>query len=185
MAQRSNGEETGPAEGFPGGRELIVIAKSETGLRARPEEIASVTGADVDPLRDLLASEGATLQPLFGVSEERLHAEAARVDATGAEEVPDLSVYYQVQAPDERLDDLAESLRQMDGIEAAYVKPPAEPAQFRLNEMARLTSLLAKTILRKLRLASMLTTLPHAVVAGEQGSISSTSSGVGASIMKT
>jgi|SRR5215207_232930 len=136
MAQRSNGEETGPAEGFPGGRELIVIAKSETGLRARPEEIASVTGADVDPLRDLLASEGATLQPLFGVSEERLHAEAARVDTTGAEEVPDLSVYYRVEAPEERLDDLAESLRQMDGIEAAYVKPPAEPAQFRLNEMA-------------------------------------------------
>jgi hypothetical protein len=176
MAQRSNGEETGPAEGFPGGRELIVIAKSETGLRARPEEIASVTGADVDPLRDLLASEGATLQPLFGVSEERLHAEAARVDTTGAEEVPDLSVYYRVEAPEERLDDLAESLRQMDGIEAAYVKPPAEPAQFRLNEMAPAAE--------EPRLVSMLTLPRLAPVAGERGSISSTSSGVGASIMK-
>jgi hypothetical protein len=83
----------------------------------------------------LLASEGATLQPLFGVSEERLHAEADRVATAGAEEVPDLSVYYRVEAPDERLDDLAESLRQMDGIEAAYVKPPTELAQFMLNEM--------------------------------------------------
>jgi hypothetical protein len=142
MAQRSNGEETRPAEGsprpegFPSERELINIAKSETGLRARPEGVTSVTGTDVDPLRDLLASEGATLQPLFGVSEERLNAEAARVATTGAEEAPDLSVYYRVEAPDERLGDLAESPRQMDGIEAAYVKPPAEPAQFRLNEMA-------------------------------------------------
>jgi hypothetical protein len=147
MAQRSNGEGTGPAagssrpEGFPSGRELIVIAKSETGLRARPEGVTSVTGADVDPLRDLLASEGATLQPLFGASEERLNAEADRLATTGAEEVPDLSVYYRVEGPEERLDDLAESLRQMDGIEGAYVKPPVELAQatkaarFRLNEM--------------------------------------------------
>src|SRR5215213_3540738 len=135
MAQRSNGEGTGPAagssrpEGFPSQRELIVIAKSETGLRARPEGVTSVTGANVDPLRDLLASEGATLQPLFGASEERLNAEAARLATTGAEELPDLSVFYRVEAPDERLDDLAESIRQMDGIEGAYVKPPAEPAQ--------------------------------------------------------
>ena len=56
MAQRSNGEGTGPAagssrpEGFPSGRELIVIAKSETGLRARPEGVTSVTGTDVVPL---------------------------------------------------------------------------------------------------------------------------------------
>jgi hypothetical protein len=151
MAQRSNGEGTGPAagsprpEGFPSGRQLIVIAKSETGLRARLEGVTSLTGADVDPLRDLLASEGATLQPLFGVSEERLNAEAARLATTGAEEAPALSVYYRVEASEERLDDLAESLRQMDGIEAAYVKPPAEsaqvteppakPAQFMLNEM--------------------------------------------------
>jgi hypothetical protein len=80
------------------------------------------------------------------MSEERLNAEADRVATTGAEEVPDLSVFYRVEGPEERLDDLAESLRQMDGIEAAYVKPPAEPAQvterpakparFRLNEMA-------------------------------------------------
>src|SRR3712207_69697 len=146
MAQRSNGEGTGPAagsprpDGFPSGRQLIVVAKSETGLRARLEGVTSLTGADVDPLRDLLASEGATLQPLFGASEERLHAEAARLATTGAEEVPDLSVYYRVEAPEERLDDLAESLRQMDGIEGAYVQPPAEPAQvttqFMLNEMA-------------------------------------------------
>jgi hypothetical protein len=142
MAQRSNGEGTGPAEGSPrpegfsSGRQLIVIAKSDAGLRARPEGVTSVTaGADVDPLRDLLASEGASLQPLFGVSEERLHAEAARVATTGAEEIPDLSVYYRVEAPDERLDDLAESLRQMEGIEGAYVKPRPELAQFMLNEM--------------------------------------------------
>lgn len=32
-------------------------------------------------------------------------------------------MYYKVEAPDERLDSLAERLRQLDVVEAAYVKP--------------------------------------------------------------
>jgi hypothetical protein len=87
-------------------------------------------------LRDLLASEGVTLEPLFSVSEERLQARTASLAAETGAEVPDLSVYYHVEAPDERLDDLAGRLHQIDGVEAAYVKPPAEPAEFRLNDMA-------------------------------------------------
>jgi hypothetical protein len=84
----------------------------------------------------LLAAEGVTLQPLFGVREERLQAEAASLVAETGAEVPDLSVYYRVEAPDDRLEQLAERLRQLDAVEAAYVKPPAEPAQMRLNDMA-------------------------------------------------
>ena len=128
----------GPAatEGIPRQRELIVVAKPGLGLRATREGVASLTGADVSPLTDLLASEGLTLKPLFGVSEERLQARAASLAAETGADVPDLSVYYRVEAPDERLDDLAHHLQQTDGIEAAYVKPPAEPAQFRLNDMA-------------------------------------------------
>ena len=44
-------------------------------------------------------------------------------------EVLDLSVYYRVEAPDDRLDALAERLRAQDVVETAYVKPAAEPAQ--------------------------------------------------------
>lgn len=135
---RSDGSTGGPttAEGIPLERELIVVAKRDLGLRATREGVASVTGADVGPLTDLLASEGLALEPLFGVSEERLQAQTASLAAETGADVPDLSVYYRVEAPDNRLDDLAKRLQQMDGIEAAYVKPPAEPAEFRLNEMA-------------------------------------------------
>jgi hypothetical protein len=123
-------------EGIPLKRELIVVAKRNLGLRATMEGVASVTGADVSTLTDLLASEGLTLEPLFGVSEDRLQTQAATLAAETGAELPDLSVYYHIEAPDERLDDLAGSLQKTDGIEAAYVKPPAEPAEFRLNDMA-------------------------------------------------
>ncbi|MGH9902134.1 MAG: S8 family serine peptidase, partial [Pyrinomonadaceae bacterium] len=97
----------------------------------------SDTGADVAPLAELLESEGVRMEPLFGVSEERLrHSMAALRPAPGTE-VPDLSVYYRVEAPDERLDELAARLREQESVEAAYVKPPAEPAAF-LNDMAPL-----------------------------------------------
>lgn len=103
-------------------RELIVVAKPDIGLRAGAAGIASRAGADVSSLADILSSEGAHLRPLFGVSEERLRAQAA--DA--APDAPDLSVYYTVDAPDARLDELAEQLLADDAVEAAYVKPAAE-----------------------------------------------------------
>jgi hypothetical protein len=75
------------------------------------------------------------MRPLFGISEKRLRAETSSLATTTGADVPDLSVYYRVDAPDERLDELAERLREQDVIEAAYVKPPAAPPQL-LNEWA-------------------------------------------------
>jgi hypothetical protein len=124
-----NGEP--PPQGPSGERELIVIAKPEAGLRATGEGVASVSRADVGPLADLLASAEITLQPLFGVSEDRLKREAMSLAPAFEDgvEAPDLSVFYRVAAPDERLDELAERLRQQPLVEAAYVKPAAELAQ--------------------------------------------------------
>ncbi len=116
-------------------RELIVVAKRDMGLRATREGVASAVGVDVRSLENLLASEGVTLKPLFGVSEERLQAQTSTLAAETGAEIPDLSVYYRVEAPDGRLDDLAKRLQQMNEIEAAYVKPPAEPAALKLNDM--------------------------------------------------
>lgn len=104
------------SEEFPLKRELIVIARHEVGLRAAREAVVSATGSDVGPLTDLLAAEEVTLQPLFGVSEERLQAKAALLVAETGAEIPDLSVYYQVEAPDERLDELAERFQQLDAV---------------------------------------------------------------------
>src|SRR5918997_1913991 len=53
--------------------------------------------------------------------------------AAGAEaEVPDLSVYYRVEAPVERLDELAEQMRSLGGVvDAAYFKPPSAPGSLK------------------------------------------------------
>ncbi|MFQ5633092.1 MAG: S8 family peptidase, partial [bacterium] len=116
-----------PAQvGFQSGRELIVLAKREAGLRATRDGVASVASADVTPLADLLASEGVAMQSLFGVNEERLNAEAASIASAADMDVPDLSVYYWIDAPDERLDELAGRLCEQETVEAAYVKSPGE-----------------------------------------------------------
>jgi len=107
---------------------LIVIARQEANLRATPEALKAAPGYQVEPLANLLASQGLVLEPLFGVSEERLKVEAASIAPSADGAPPDLSVYYRVQAPDERLDELAASLRKHPAIAAAYVKPPAELA---------------------------------------------------------
>lgn len=117
-----------------GKRQLIVVAKKELELISTKDGITSATGADTKPLKALLSSQGIKLEPLFGISEERLRGQASSIAAIQGE-VPDLSVYYRVEASDDRLDKLAERLRKLDTIEAAYVKPPAEPASFLMAEV--------------------------------------------------
>ena len=120
--------------GLSAGRELVVVARREVGLRVTRAGVASTAGADVDPLVSLLRSQGASLERLFGPSEERLRSGAgAPIAATGVP-APDLSVYYRVEAPDERLDELTERLREQEAVEAAYVKPPVALPE--LNDMA-------------------------------------------------
>jgi len=116
-------------------RELIVVAKGGVGLRATGQGITSAAGVDVAPLAQTLTAENITLKPLFGASEERLRAKVTQQAGSAGTPPPDLSVYYQVDAPDEKLDQLAERLRaHTDLIEAAYVKPSGEPP-FILNDM--------------------------------------------------
>lgn len=118
---RDNGIET------IGRRELIVIARPEPRLRATAEGVASAAGADVTSLESVLADHNAKLTPLFGLSEERI---ASRVAALpDASTVPDMSNFYHVEADEESLDELAETLAELDTVEAAYVKPPAELAE--------------------------------------------------------
>lgn len=53
---------------------------------------------------------------------------SAGADVPAALDLIKLSLFYRVDAPDDRLDELAERLRKQELIEAAYVKPPIEPA---------------------------------------------------------
>ncbi len=135
----TGGGERYPSQTLPTERELIVVARPEAGLRATMAGVASATGADVGSLATVLAAEGVRLRPLFGMTEERLQAQVASLAAETGEALPDLSTYYRVDAPDERLDALAASLRDLDVVEAAYVKPGAEPPFLPVAEAVPLT----------------------------------------------
>lgn len=122
-----------PAEsGAFGEPELIVVAQPEAALRVGTEGVASVGGADVRDLDALANRDGVTLRPLHG-PEERVLRQASEAAATAVSPVPDLSVYYQVEAPTEQLPDLVEELAGLEGVAAAYIKPPGEPPF--LNDM--------------------------------------------------
>ena len=112
---------TGPLRPAP--RELIVIAHPHAGLRARAQGVSSTTGADVGTLASVLDAHGARMTPLFGDEDRvrRAAIEQGRPEAGSSEHL-----YYHVEAPDDRLDQLAEQLRASDLVDAAYVKPAGE-----------------------------------------------------------
>ena len=114
---------------------MVVIVKPEAELRATREGLASASAADASPMADLLESEGAVLRPLFGANEQRMRAATEAASAESDQDVPDLSTYYRVDAPEERIDELAEKMRELEVVDAAYVKPlPQLP--LRLNAMS-------------------------------------------------
>ncbi len=130
MATRKNRgrRETGDAADVPAERELIVIARSDADLRVQPTGVRSLSGRDTTPLEEMIAEEGVTLRPLFGMPEDRMRSHIASLRSEVGEDVPDLSVFYKVDAPDEMLETLAARMNELEVVEAAYVKSPAEPA---------------------------------------------------------
>lgn len=108
------------------GRELVVMldpaAQFRSGGTGLPDAIAAAP--DIGPLAGLLADAGAAITPLFGAG-----ADAGEVGAAAAPPVagaPDLTMFYRVTAPDDRLDEVAARLRELDFVQAAYVKPPVQ-----------------------------------------------------------
>ncbi|MFI7414123.1 S8 family peptidase [Streptomyces sp. NPDC049627] len=102
-------------------QELIVVARPEARLRAQAEGVRSVAGADVSALNMFLTDEQLALEPLFG-SEERLQ------QATVAQDVPDLALFYRVRGGESRAEQLRARIAALPGIDTAYVKPGAVPA---------------------------------------------------------
>jgi hypothetical protein len=122
----------GSASAF-GQPELIVIADPAAALRIGAGGVSSRAGADTRALNRVASRATVVLRPLFG-PEERVRLQAERLLPTARGPVPDLSVYYHVEAPAAELDGLAEELAAAEGVQAAYVKPASEPAA--LNDMA-------------------------------------------------
>jgi Subtilase family len=127
------GRRTQPRDDTPR-RELIVVTRPDSELRVASEGVPSARGTEVTALSEVLESEGAILRPLFGGNEQRTRAKTAALAAETGQHVPDLSVYYRAEAPEERLDELARRLRELEVVEAAYVKPMAQLPQL-LNDM--------------------------------------------------
>lgn len=106
-----------------GRRELIAIAKPEASLRVGSSGLSSDAGADTGSLTDVLTRHSASMVPLFGASEERIRESVASLPT--ADGLPDLGLFYYVDADDARLDELAADLLTHDLVDAAYVKPPS------------------------------------------------------------
>lgn len=132
----SRGGATGHRNGnLPSQRTLVVVADRSASLKAGATGVASLSGADVSDLAKVLADASANMRPLFAESEERARAKVAEASAMMAPvrgvaetEMPELDLYYYVEAPEERLDDLAKRLMQMPGVAGAYVSPAPQPA---------------------------------------------------------
>ena len=108
-------------------RELIIVAKPDAGLRASPDGVTSITGKDVSAFSDLVSAKDIVIEPLFGISEERIEARAARMTAASTAETR-MSQFYSVRAPDGQLDELAEEFLKNPLVESSYVKPGIELA---------------------------------------------------------
>jgi hypothetical protein len=118
----------------PGRRELILIGAADADLRITPTEARSLNSVDLGPLEVAAASPDVTIRPLFGSSEQRVRegltgssSEDASPTAV-AELVDRMARFYHVDAPDDRLDELAAQLRESPAVEAAYVKPATDLA---------------------------------------------------------
>jgi len=113
--------------------ELIVIANAEAKVRTNRNGAPMAAGADMGRLAGAFAPDNVNMIPLFGRPEDRLQRDAAPLATSAAVHdtcAPDLSLFYRVEAPYERLSELAEQVRQNDGFEAAYIKPFSERPQF-------------------------------------------------------
>ena len=127
MPSKGKGRKAGEGTPFRGPRQLVVIADAAAGFTASPGAVAA-TSVDGAPVASALAEGRAAMRPLFGASEQRLRHQASTLASTTGVTGPDLSVYYTVEAADERLDELAGELLAAEGIVGAYVAPAAEPA---------------------------------------------------------
>ena len=114
--------------------ELVVVMRPQAAFRASAGRFLSATGEKVTDVAKVLARHGATIKPIFGPTEERVMARQAAHSAAAQAPMEDLSVFYKVEVPDERMDELQGELAKNELVEAAFVKPGVECP--RINDMA-------------------------------------------------
>ena len=134
MAAKRRRAKTKPVAVVAGVPELVVVMRPQAALRASAGRFASAAGQNVSDVGKVLAKHGASMKPIFGPTEERVMAAAAAHSVRAQAPLPDLSVYYRIDVPTERMAQLRDELASKELVEAAFVKPPVElPAA--INDM--------------------------------------------------
>ncbi|HEV7396090.1 MAG TPA: S8 family serine peptidase [Pyrinomonadaceae bacterium] len=111
----------------PAPRELILVTKPNNALRATEKGLVAVSAASPNSLQKLLAANGASVQPVFDLSEDLLEHRISMVAAAPPQPpLQNLSRFYRVSARDSRLKTLAKKLRADPNVERAYIKPGVE-----------------------------------------------------------
>jgi len=123
-----------------GAADIVVITQPEAGVRVGRSGVTSVVrDVDVRPLAAALSADSVTVQPAFGRSEDRLQAMAGTVVPEVDLEIPDLSVFYEVRTSDPaHVEELLQSLRDSELVDAAYVRPQPYPATVLINDQGPL-----------------------------------------------
>lgn len=106
--------------------ELVVVTRRQAAFRASAGRFMSAAGENVSDVERLLSRHGATMVPIFGATEERVMARLAAQSEAAQAPMEDLSVFYRVDAPAERLEELRERLAASELVEGAFLKPSAE-----------------------------------------------------------
>ena len=114
--------------------ELVVVTRRQAAFRASAGRFMSAAGENVSDVSRVLTKHKATLVPIFGPTEERVMARLAAHGEAAQAPMEDLSVFYRVEAPTERLEDLRDELANTELVEGAFIKPGVELP--RINDMA-------------------------------------------------
>ena len=118
----------------PAPRELVLIVDPKAGIRVKNGEVVSIEPGGDAPARELaerISAEQVIIRPLYGVSEDWLQHRTSDFKETmmGVGQRLDLSIFYKITSPDERLErleSLVKNFREIRVVQAAYIKPGAE-----------------------------------------------------------
>ncbi len=117
-----------------GSPELVVITKPDAAVGVTEQGIASDSGAATDDLAAVLAEASASMHHLFsdeaGNVPSSLNGDAG---GTNGDELG-LAHYFTVDVDPDRMEEVAARLAQCESVDAAYVKPPAEPATILIDQ---------------------------------------------------
>ena len=122
-----------PAAAAAPGSELIVVVQPDAALRSAGPTVASASGRKVSGINSVLKNYKANLIPIFG-SENRLVNMPRMASAAFEKASIDAASFYLVEA-EGNLNALAKAMLNEGIVEAAYVKPPAEPPVIMDEEM--------------------------------------------------